>query len=78
MLAGVAAGVFSDLDEATAAMVSVGERYEPDPAAHDAYDAAYARYIELFEALRPLFDCEPEIDVRGRQNADTASQPNRR
>ena len=55
MLAGVAAGVYSDLDEAIAAMVTIGERYAPDPTAHRAYDAAYARYIELFEALRPLY-----------------------
>jgi sugar (pentulose or hexulose) kinase len=55
MLAGVAAGVYTDLDEAIAAMVTTDERYEPDPTAHRAYDAAYARYVELFEALRPMY-----------------------
>lgn len=55
MLAGVAAGAFADLDEAALAMVRAGRRYEPDPATHAVYDEAYARYVELFEALRPLF-----------------------
>jgi xylulokinase len=55
MLAGVAAGAFADLDEAGRAMVRTSRRYEPDPAAHAVYDEAYARYVELFEALRPLF-----------------------
>ncbi len=55
MLAGVAAGVYADLAEAATAMVRTERRYEPDPAAHRAYDDAYARYIELFEALRPLY-----------------------
>ncbi len=59
MLAGVAAGVYSDLNEATTAMVSVSERYAPDPRAHEAYDVAYARYIDLFEALRPLYYSSP-------------------
>jgi len=55
MLAGVAAGVFADLDAAGRAMVATKRRYIPDPAAHPVYEEAYARYIELFEALRPLF-----------------------
>jgi sugar (pentulose or hexulose) kinase len=55
MLAGVAAGVYPDLDAAAAAMVKVDERYAPDPTAHHAYDAAYTRYIQLFEALRPMY-----------------------
>jgi xylulokinase len=55
MLAGVAAGVYADLTEAISAMVSVSEHYVPDATAHHAYDAAYARYIQLFEALRPLY-----------------------
>ncbi len=56
MLAGVAAEVFPDLDEAGRAMVAVRDRYRPDPATHEAYEAAYRTYRDLFEALRPLFD----------------------
>ena len=55
MIAGVAAGIFTDLSVACAAMVTVKDRYEPDPATRPAYDDAYGRYVRLFDALRPLF-----------------------
>lgn len=55
ILAGVATGVFADLDEACAAMVVARERFAPDPTTREAYEAAYARYRALFEALRPIF-----------------------
>ncbi|MGC8628454.1 MAG: xylulokinase [Acidimicrobiales bacterium] len=55
MLAGVATGVFPSLDEAAAAMVKPGEHFEPNVSHHDVYEAAYHRYNELFEKLRPLF-----------------------
>lgn len=55
MLAGVAVGVYPDLETASATMVAVKHRYSPDAAAHRAYDVAYARYQQLFEALRPLY-----------------------
>jgi len=55
MLAGVAAGVFPDLAAASAAMVAGEGRFEPVAANKPAYDEAYGRYIQLFEALRPLF-----------------------
>ena len=55
MLAGVATGVYAGLDEATQAMVKPIARFEPDAATHAAYDAAFRRYVELFDAVRPLF-----------------------
>jgi xylulokinase len=55
MIAGVAAGIFPDLEAACAAMVVVRDRYEPDPTTRAAYDDAYGRYIRLFDTLRPLF-----------------------
>ncbi len=55
MLAGVAAGVFPDLAAAGAVMTVLRDRYEPDPATRAAYQDAYARYLQLFDALRPLF-----------------------
>jgi xylulokinase len=55
MLAGVATGIFPDLDAAGRALVVTGRRYTPEPSARAVYEDAYARYIELFEALRPLF-----------------------
>lgn len=55
MLAGVAAGVFGDLDEARRVMVAIDRRYRPDPTTRETYEAGYGMYGELFEALRPLF-----------------------
>jgi xylulokinase len=55
MLAGVACGAFRDLDEAGRAMIVRGATFLPDATVRTTYDGAYRRYIELFEALRPLF-----------------------
>jgi xylulokinase len=55
MIAGVAVGLFPDLATACSAMVTIRDRYEPDPATRAAYDDAYGRYVRLFDALRPLF-----------------------
>jgi sugar (pentulose or hexulose) kinase len=44
MLAGVCGGVFRDLGEAAAAMVTRAERIEPDPSAVPALAAAYVRW----------------------------------
>lgn len=55
MLAGVAVGLFPNLAAASAAMVAVRDRHEPDPTVKSAYDDAYGRYIRLFDTLRPLF-----------------------
>jgi xylulokinase len=56
MLAGVAVGAFKDLAAAEGALVTTGDRFEPDPANHAAYDDAYDRYVRLFDALRPEFE----------------------
>jgi xylulokinase len=55
MLAGVASGSFSDLDQACAAAVRPEARYEPHLETHAAYEATYRRYVELFDSLRSLF-----------------------
>ena len=55
MIAGVAAGVYPDLPAAAGAMVILADRYDPSPVNRPAYDAAYRRYIELFDALRPMY-----------------------
>jgi xylulokinase len=56
MLAAVATGVFADLAAAGDAMVIPQRRYEPDPTNRAVYDAAYGRYLQLFDDLRPLFE----------------------
>ena len=69
MLAGVAAGVFRDLDEAGRAMVGLDRRFEPNPANAAVYEASYGRYRDLFLALQPIFAAsaaEAESSAAGR------------
>lgn len=54
LLGGVRAGVFATAQEAVEACVHVRDRVEPDPAWQATYEAGYARYRELYPALRPL------------------------
>jgi xylulokinase len=55
-LAAVAAGWFADPSESAAALLRDYRRLDPEPAQAAAYDAAHARYRQLFEALQPMFD----------------------
>jgi xylulokinase len=55
MLGAVAVGGWPDLAAAAEQVGEIDRVVEPDPAAKDAYDGAYARYRELFECLRPLY-----------------------
>ena len=54
LLGGVCEGVFSDAHEAVDACVRVSDRIEPDPGWQAVYDDGYARYRELYPALRSL------------------------
>jgi xylulokinase len=54
LLAGVRAGIFADVHEAVARCVRVRDRIEPDPDWSEAYERGYARYRELYPALRGL------------------------
>ncbi len=56
ILAGVAVGTFSSVDDAVARMVVVKDRYEPDPANRAAYDAGYETYRGLYGNLTGMFD----------------------
>ena len=51
LYAGVAAGVYPDCREAAARSVSITRRFEPDADAHRAYQPAFERFVELYEAL---------------------------
>ena len=55
MLAGVAAGVWRDLDEASAA-IEVTATVEPRPETRAIYDRQFALFRDLYPALRPLFE----------------------
>lgn len=57
ILAGVAVGLFPDVETACQQMVRGGARVEPDPAHRSVYEAAYNRYLRLYDTLQPLFGC---------------------
>ena len=54
MLTGVALGIFQDLLDAAAHMVEEMETYEPRKEMHEKYMAIYARYKEVYNAVRSL------------------------
>lgn len=55
LIAAVAAGEFSSLEEGAAHMVRVRERIQPDPTNARVYNRAYEDYLELYDRLKPLF-----------------------
>lgn len=56
MLTGVATGVYRDLDEAADALVGSVEVFEPRAEQTRAYGSHYARYKQLYAAIRPLME----------------------
>lgn len=54
MMTGVAAGLFEDLESAAKVMVQQIDTYWPRPEMHEQYEALYARYEKLYDAVRPL------------------------
>jgi len=55
MLAAVCCGDHPDIESASAAMVRLGRRFEPDPKAAPVYERAFALYNELYRTLAPVF-----------------------
>lgn len=55
LLAGVGAGIFSSVEEASRSVALAAERLEPEPAASEVYDRGYERYQALYPALREDF-----------------------
>ena len=56
ILAAVGAGVHESVADAVETFVAYHpDEHEPDPGARDAYDEAYARYREVYFALKPVF-----------------------
>jgi xylulokinase len=57
ILAAVGAGVYANIADAVKSFVAYRpEEHEPDVAARDAYNEAYARYREVYFALKPVFE----------------------
>ncbi|MDQ2714345.1 MAG: FGGY-family carbohydrate kinase, partial [Chloroflexota bacterium] len=55
MIAGVATGLFADLQEAAHRVVRVGAYVEPHPARRQVYEHMYALYREVYAALQEPF-----------------------
>ena len=55
-LAGVGAGVFSNIKDVINSNVSIENRYLPNKAHHDYYQERYARFRNLYESLKSEFD----------------------
>jgi xylulokinase len=55
LLAGVGARVWSNVDDACAQTIFVGDRVSPNTHTSETYRAAYREYQNLYPALKPAF-----------------------
>jgi xylulokinase len=55
LLAGVGAGVWSNVDAACASTVSISDRVSPNRETTKLYDSTYEQYQRLYPILKPLF-----------------------
>jgi xylulokinase len=60
VLAGLAAGVYEDVASASAQMVAIKERLEPDAATGELYREPYALFLRLYERLADVFPAQRE------------------
>ena len=58
ILAGTAVGLYKSIDEACEKMVSIKERFDPNPANFEVYEKTYQRYVRLYNDLCRLFATE--------------------
>jgi xylulokinase len=54
--AALGAGLYADLESASAAMVAPGYTLEPDPGNRRTYDMLFSVYRDAYSALRPFFE----------------------
>ncbi len=54
ILAGVSAGIYPDYETAVNQCISFKRSHAPDPDTKNVYDAAYARYLDIYESLAHL------------------------
>jgi ribulokinase len=62
--AAVAAGAFTDLQSAAAAMVHRADRIEPNAALRGVYDEGYELYVATYDALAPLYERRAALAAR--------------
>lgn len=55
LLAGVGAGIYTDLNEACAQAVKYGPSTQPNPMRHEQYNQLYERFVELYPRLKNDF-----------------------
>lgn len=55
LLAGVGAGVWSNVDAACAETISISDRVTPNKETSDVYDSLYEEYKRLYPILKPVF-----------------------
>jgi sugar (pentulose or hexulose) kinase len=56
ILAGKAVGLYSSVEEAAEEMIQIKERFEPASVNRSIYDETFGTYIQLYEALCPVFE----------------------
>ena len=54
ILAGVGSGVYQSFESAVQQSIKIKTTYLPDPENHEIYKAAFSRYLELYEAVKPI------------------------
>ncbi|MYA92247.1 MAG: hypothetical protein F4Y30_02320 [Chloroflexi bacterium] len=55
MLAGWATGVYASLDEAAQQLIRVRKTFSPRPDRAEVYQRQLTRYVQLYEALKPIY-----------------------
>jgi len=55
VLAGYGIGVYPDLTEATARVTETGQKFIPDPAAHEVYNRLFPLFLRLYPSVAPYF-----------------------
>lgn len=68
MVAGIGVGLYRDVADAVEQAVSVARRHVPDPSMHAYYEARYAAYGALVEAMAPGWD---QLSTLGIEGADS-------
>jgi sugar (pentulose or hexulose) kinase len=56
ILAGKAVGIYASISEAVDQMIQIQERFEPNVINLQVYDEAYQTYVDIYEALCPVFE----------------------
>ncbi len=63
LLAGVGAGLWSDVDTACAETIFVQDRVSPDPETFTVYRSLHEQYQKLYPALKPTFEALANVET---------------